>query len=378
LRTAIPTPSSTPSPHDVSPTTWRIDVATGSVTELDDFGQGMTCETLNDGAKIEGKVYAGIKCGPISPDERWMTYQVDAGTHVFPSGYEVPVWDQWVVNLETDERRLLQQGLIHCGGCDGRFGAAWSASSRYVYFPELVQTGRTFLSDVESGTTRLLFEGSTNLGDQPQWSPVEDVLLYKAADGTTVLEDLAAGTMRELRVATWPARFDSTGTLAFTWGFDPREASAGGQTTMIDLGTSKVIGIVAGLAAYPFFGSDNVYKVARSPESFVAALSSPPGCTGFGLYRNTADLECVAAGRGASVAPDATKVAYARVTGSTRVRIWGLVQEMYVYEIVVRDVQVGGEVVVGMDAISSEVAPSIEWDLESRELLVRWPIPLGP
>src|SRR5690606_13737172 len=130
----------------------------------------LQCEETSAGATVDGRAYDGVRCGLIGPDERWMLYGVDAGTQAVGGGTALPVWDQWAVNLDTDERRLLQAGLVHCGGCDGRFGPRWSPSGRFLVFPELVGNGRTFLHDFETAETRLLFEGSTEISWAPEWS----------------------------------------------------------------------------------------------------------------------------------------------------------------------------------------------------------------
>ena len=53
---------------------------------------------------------------------------VEVGT----SGYRVPQHDKWVVNVQSGATTRLQAGLVHCGGCDARYGPRWSPSSRLV------------------------------------------------------------------------------------------------------------------------------------------------------------------------------------------------------------------------------------------------------
>ena len=80
------------------------------------------CRQLDDAVEIAGLRYENVLCGPISPDGRRMTYRVVIS--------ELRLWDQWVIDLVTDERRVLQEGLRHCGGCGGRFSPGWSPSGR--------------------------------------------------------------------------------------------------------------------------------------------------------------------------------------------------------------------------------------------------------
>jgi hypothetical protein len=122
----------------------------------------------------------------------------------------------------------------------------------------LVQNGRTFLSDVVAGTTRLLAEGSIELRAEPRWSPVDDALLYPGPDGGAVYDNLAVGSTAILEGVTWPVRFDATGTLAFTWDFVARGQAGGGETMITDLATGVTEATLDGLAGYAFAGTDNV------------------------------------------------------------------------------------------------------------------------
>ncbi len=127
------------------------------------------CREANGSAEVGGKQYSGVRCGSISPDRRWMVYGVQTGeVEVGASGYRVPQHDQWSVNLDTGATRRLQAGLVHCGGCDARYGPRWSPSSRYVAYAEFGGQGRRFLSDVTTGSTRQIANGN-EVGDEPVW-----------------------------------------------------------------------------------------------------------------------------------------------------------------------------------------------------------------
>jgi hypothetical protein len=228
------------------------------------------------------------------------------------------------------------------------------------------------LSDVVAGTTRLLAEGSTELRAEPRWSPVDDALLYPGPDGGAVYENLEVGSTAILEGVTWPVRFDATGTVAFTWDFDARGQAGGGETMITDLATGVTEATLDGLAGYAFAGTDNVYVVAATNGGFVAALRAPAGCDGVGIYTDSSLVSCLDGVGGASVSPDASRVAFARRTDTRQMSFNGLEREMLVYEIAFLDVASGEETVVASEAVSSVVPPHIEWEDET-QLLVRWP-----
>ena len=130
------------------------------------------CDVVDDIAVILGTPFraSALLRPAIHRHRRHVNALQRPGPEVAVGAAKLPTWDQWALNRHTDERRLLQAGLVHCGGCDGRFGAEWSPSGRFVYYAEYAQAGRTFLSDLETGTTRVISEGSTLVSAKPSWT----------------------------------------------------------------------------------------------------------------------------------------------------------------------------------------------------------------
>jgi hypothetical protein len=179
----------------------------------------------------------------------------------------------------------LQEGLVHCGGCDGRFGPGWSESGRFVYFSELIQDGRTFLHGFATAETRLLFEGSTEISAKPEWSPSEDLLLYGGADGRAILEDPAAGQIEDLPGMRWPARFDDSG--RYVYG-----PSGEDEVVVFDLEAASVAATLGGTAwLNRTFVRDQ--RVRAVDDTFVALLEWGGACEGASVYRGADRFACV-------------------------------------------------------------------------------------
>ena len=160
-------------------------------------------------AEIDGRRYE-VNCGSFSPDGHRMLYNVDTGTFTVPTGRVAPKWDQWLLDLRTGQRMLLQRDLRHCGSCDGRYGPQWSPTSRYVVSAELytgADGGFVFLSDTTAGTTRRIAAGPSypQGGYEPDWGSTTDVLLRPGESGGSVIEDLATGRILALPTLAWPA-----------------------------------------------------------------------------------------------------------------------------------------------------------------------------
>jgi hypothetical protein len=333
------------------------------------------CVPSSDGAVVLGRQHRDIACGQISPDRRWMTYQIDAGmAQVVPPaatnpGRSVPVWDQWVVELPTDQRRLLQPGLLHCGGCDARFSPTWSPSGRLLYFSELRSEGSTFISDMQTGITRELFSGSTEISVEPDWSPVADVLVYRTAMNVTVLHDFTTGTRTELADLSWPVRFDTSGDYLYSPAWDNDFRTAGGDTTVYDIRTGRVIATLAGLPRYDALLT-KLTAVRGMGGTFIAVLEGAADCDGVAVYRGSARLACVNGGRGGLLSPDGRLVAIARLTHEVSPpRPWQFSE----FEIVLIDPFSDGARTLAGGALGQEVAPELIWNDTSTHLLVRWP-----
>lgn len=270
------------------------------------------CKQAADEISVLGKNYAGFSCGVVSPDGIWMTSRKDAGKLTLPSGYVVPVWDQFVINLLSGETTELQKGLVHCGGCDGRYGPRWSASSRFVIYAELGGDGRRFLSEVATGSTRRIGAGS-DISDAPAWAPDRDTVAYSVESSSSVarLEDLDAGTALDLPIA-WPVRFDTSGTLLYSPAADPDPKSRATVTTVFDVATMNVVSVLSGAPLQNAIWT-NAIAVANTPNGFVAALQNAEGCSGTALYRQGVPAPtCIRDGVEGRVSPDGSRVAIAR------------------------------------------------------------------
>jgi dipeptidyl aminopeptidase/acylaminoacyl peptidase len=340
------------------------------------------CTQSEGTARVGGREYPGVNCGPISPDGRWMTYQVDAGEVTLPSGYSMPKWDQWLVNLETGETRELQAGLVHCGGCDWRWGVSWSPNSRYLAFAELGGEDRTFLAEVATGSARLLGHG-TRLDDRPSWSPDGNRIVYRVDSHPAVLarvEHLASGVEEDLPIP-WPAAFDVSGTYLYSpsWARDPKGAALTPRpTTIVDAATLQAVATLPGVPIP--YGIDRWPRViTRSADGYVAALQAAPGCEGTAIYREgSAQPQCVVGGRAGIVSPDGDFVAVARRTGVTGPAHGPGFEtvEIDLYDVDVIDVETGAVRTVVRDA-PSFVPPHMAWNEAGSHLLVLWPRTAG-
>lgn len=335
------------------------------------------CLEAPSGATVEGQTYPGVYCGPISPDKRWMTYQVPAGEETLPAGHRVPVWDQWAVDLNTDARVLLQDHLLHCGGCDGRFGPAWSPSGRYLFFSELVSGGRIFLSDPARATTRVIAAG-TDLQHQPDWSPNADRLVYRSERGNTVLEDLDAGTMVELTEVPWPARFDSSGSYLYSpaWG-DTRQTAP--TTTLYDVERRMAIASLPGQTppAGSFLDFRPVSSLGGQPY---VALEGAPACSGTAVYERTVLRHCLAGAVSATFSPDGSRLAAWRKTGEIGPFESPTVSSISadVFEVIILDVSSGAINPVGGGLIGAEYPPPVTWNSTGTYIVVISPFAYGP
>ena len=337
-------------------------------------GMDRLCDASPNGVRVNGREYTGITCGPVSPDLSWMTYQVDAGQiELFP-GYLVPTWDQWAIDLSSNQRWLLQAGLRHCGGCDGRFGPFWSSSGRYLIFPELVE--RVFLADLSTRTTRELAPG-VELGEKPVWAPHTDLLARPSYDGSTILDDLTRGAMREIAGLAWPATFDRSGRYLYSPAFGGSSKDTTQTTSVFDLQSMSVVAALAGAPSPRDLWTGHSVVAARG-DSFTAALQGAPGCDGTTVYRGTQVQKCVAGSVGAAISPDGSRIAMARRTGSTGpVQGPGLQSvDASRFDIVMVDTATGAEKVVAKDAVSLEL-PRLIWKADSSYLLVKWPAAYG-
>ncbi len=335
--------------------------------------------------EIDGRPFEGVSCGPFSPDGRRMTYWVWAeGASADTATNKI---DQWVIEIDTGERRLLHEGLVHCGGCDSVPGPKWSPSSRFLYFSDVVGGGdRFFLSDVETGTTRQLTDHVPREPfDVPAWSPVADVLVRSNVSRATVMENLAEGKTTVLRDLPWPARFDPTGAFLYSPAW-PSETPSAGATTVVHVASGSVFGPLHGtptLRTYIGVGGPPIerHPVVGARDGFVAALLDAPGCLGTAIYRNAELTTCVVNAIRPEIAPDGTKIALARATGEAVTP--DVCSACAIREMVVIDALSGKEIVpasrfvrvVMSDEAFSSPSEAVEysWDRSGTHLLVRGP-----
>jgi hypothetical protein len=316
------------------------------------------------------------RCSPVSPDGRWLPYQTRSGEYTYPNGDTVPTFDQWVLDLETGASRLLQEGLIPCGGCDGRWGPRWSPSSSYVVYEESGGDGRRWLSDVVSGFTVQIGHGF-EITHAPAWSLVGDQVLYSTAEGGTMFHDPVAGTAYELPLA-WPAAFDATGRFAYSPGWyhhvdeqkDPDAPEP--RTTVLDLTSGQVVARLAGAPPGNYLW-DTFPAVAATDRGLLVALQGADACEGTAIYVD-GDLDrCIEGGVEARIASNDT-VAVARVArelGHVE-GAWGgsLGGREFAIDVIFPE---GTVETVLEGAISLDRAPEMTWNSEGTHLLVQWP-----
>ncbi len=328
------------------------------------------CSEANGAAEFAGRTYPGVACGTFSPDGRWMTYRVDAGEVTLPSGFRVPRWDQWVVDLQTGVTRLVQAGLVHCGGCDGRYGPRWSPNSRYVAYAEIGGDQRRFLTDVVAGTTRPIGSGA-EVPLAPVFSPTGDSLLHGSRlGGRPILEDLAAGTSRELDLV-WPAAFDRSGTLVYSPAWSPGDKETNQSTTIIEAASGNVVAKLSGAPSPWRLYTDSV-PVAATANGVLAALQQAAGCAGTAIYLQGQLRQCVIDGAEANIGPGGI-VAVARKTGSAGPASGPQFETVSIDRFEVDLVLPAGQVQTVVRGALSFQAPLMVWNAAGTHLLVVWP-----
>ena len=391
--TPTPTPTSAPSSQAMASKVQLVDVRSGAVTTLYESATSAAYDARIDGEVVVIYTAGGTlafhldgapasapvapPCQPpnaqqpiycsFSPDGRWVTYPVETGEKTLPSGYVVPLWDQWVMEVGTSKTQMVQAGLVHCGGCDARYGPVWSPSSRYVAYAEYGGEGRRFLTNVETAATRQIGTGA-EVGEAPVWSAQGNIVMYQVADNGTEarLEDLDAGTSSTLPVR-WPAAFDASGTLIYSpaWNADPK---AGPQTTtVLDVATGSTRAQLPG-APPPRLAWSKGTPVGSGPNGLVAALQGAPGCAGTAIYVGVASsVQCVEGGEEGRVSPDGARVAVARATGTVDGRYLKAASlTRYAVDVVTPG---GPTATLVTDAVSFQ-PPLMVWNATGTQLLV--------
>jgi hypothetical protein len=300
------------------------------------------------------------------------------GEVTLPSGYRVPTWDQWAVDLQADARLLLQARLLHCGGCDGHFGPEWSPTGRYLYFSELAGDGRTFLSDLKTGTTREIFRGHTDAEYEPDWAPASDQLLYPNDNGSTTFEDLPADSRRELPELVWPARFDLSGAFAYAPAWSTAKAPPA-TTTILDLHSGDIDSLPGRI------GRPSVYApvdaVTNIAGMAMAALEQAPGCDGTAVYVGATLRFCEQGAVAPAFSPDGSALALLRRTGDIGRYDSPSISALFgaIYEVVLVDLRSGAERVVATNVIgNSDIYPlPARWNDIGTHLLLQYPFAYG-
>ncbi|NJD65674.1 MAG: hypothetical protein FIB00_10590 [Chloroflexi bacterium] len=414
-----PTPTVTPDGVLVVPSrVWLVEAPTGSVRTLYESADQLASHARFDGAVVEvsaglgtprfnfdgstaalatttsrcsapggvvtidGRAYPGVDaCGFFSPDGEWMLFEKDAGEVQVPAGFSVRSWDQWVVDVATGETTELQKGLVHCGGCDGRYGPRWSPTGQYVAFAELGGDLRRFLSEVATGSTRQIGAGS-DVTLAPAWHPTEDRIVYSMGaelSGPAVYEDLGAGSKQQAPLS-WPVAFDASGQYLYSPAWGPSPKADAGMTTIIDADTFDTVAELPGAAPEWLMWRTDAGAVVVGAGGPVAALQGAPGCDGTAVYAGSSTARCVDTGRFGAPNADGTFVAVAMLRGTAgHVKGPGFESlTMARYSIELMDVRTRDVRTLIPEVISWDYqAPVIRWNAEGTHFVVVAPAATG-
>ncbi len=398
--TAVPPPLPTrlPTLTDVPAVIWLIDVAAGRVATLDADAQhsvapawfdeatgtvvyqpfrdtqSVSIRTALDGARIEQVDY--IQPPSQGPEQtRWLLERVAAG-EIERDGAIYSLSDMWGEDTQTGERTLLASGLWQCTACDAFSAPGWSPSGRYVFYREHGGENRVFLSDLQAASTRDITVDT--LDRVPRWSPSTDMLLRPSEDGTTILEDVVAGTQKELPDVPWPASFDPSGAYVYS--------ILGGAETIVASGSNgEVIVRLKGSATYdallerqrpfPGTGRDAAQPVVGANGSFVAAVGGVADCDGTLLYVGEQPQTCVLGAGNPVISPDGSQVILARKSGETGPVDAPTIQaiSLDIFDIIVVVVATGEERILAQGALEGSLPPQVVWNAAGTHVLVRWP-----
>ncbi len=345
--------------------------------------RSLTCMNRNGDAEIGGRRYGGVQCGSISPDGGHMVYLVQTGeVTVGGSGYRVPQHDMRMLDIGSGTTTRLQSGLVHCGGCDARYGPRWSPTSRYVAYAESGGEGRRFLTDRTTAATRVIGRGN-EVNDAPEWSPSADVIVYPPTPHGTAarIENLANGTARDLDIA-WPLRFDATGTYLYSpaWAAQPKQGPSSLTTTIVEVQTGRIAGTVAGAPPQDFLwtGTRAVTRFGAS-QGYLAVLQGASDCNGTAIYgQGVPQPICVRGGVQGLSSQDGFRVAVARQAGEVGPVHGPGFSSMSLprFDVEVVNMVGGGSRTVA-SGIVSFAAPSMVWNEAGTHLLLVWPHSVG-
>ena len=341
-----------------------------------------SCVASAGNVTIGGKSFPGVpNCGAFSPDGRWMTFERPAGDVTPQGGPSVPSWDQWVLDTQTNATRELYKGLLHCGGCDGRYGPRWAPTSRYVAYAEYGGKARRFLSDMTAGQTRIIGEGN-QVNFAPEWASNGNRLVYSITQtipAAARFEDLDRGVAAELPIP-WPAGFDWSGLYLYSpaWGEGPKET--GKSTTVITASTLSTTATLSGTppAWLPWRPDDS--PVAVGGRGVVAALQRASGCEGTSITVGSSQPTCIAGGASGNVNGQTTLVAVAKAVGVTGpAKGPGFeTASLTRYDIELFDVATGKSHTALLDVLSWDYqSPVVIWNESGTHILVLAPSATG-
>lgn len=409
--TAPPSPTATtpPAPADLRSVAWLVDVQEGTTLVLRDEratpaeriyraeflhgGEGvvtnsgvgtqtfdlaghaieaaLACATVAGGIEIDGRAYDAPACGASAPGSRWMIYGVDGGTYTYDSGSTVPMSDYWLLDLDGGGRRLLQEGLVSCGGCDHFWSLEWSSSGDSVMFTETGGEGRVFLGDLASGSSQVVGHGNDR-SLRPHWSAADDLAVLPAADGRTGILDPRTGAVRELSLE-WPARWDASGTTLYspTWG-----GQGPANVTIFDPSSDSVVVRLPGQPEENHYWYDQAVVMVFEGGRYLAALQGAPACHGTQVYAPDGTETCVERGVGPVLSPDGARVAIAQQHPGVAPTPPPGSDPPTLHDIVILDVATGATVTVVRD-VPGRQEPLLRWNEQGTHLLVVGPMAYG-
>lgn len=224
------------------------------------------------------------------------------------------------------------------------------------------------LYDSEARTVRLAASapGLNGIFFEQVWVPGEDAFLRPGVGGGTVYEQADGSGALELPEVPWPARVIGSPEWAVSIGW-----AAGG------LGTVAVVDLASGseLARWPgrisavgllFDRRLDEWGVGIVDGQPAGVVAGAPDCEGSVLHHPGLDAAgvCLEDAQSATLSPDASRVAFARVAGSA--------DHKKEWEIVIRKVGSGRERALGRTLLA-DPSPPLRWTPDGGHVVVLWP-----
>jgi hypothetical protein len=321
-------------------------------------------KAIAGGCEVDVRFFAGVHCGSISPNGRWMVYSKD-GKDLPGIG---PASDRWLLDLQSGATVLLQEDVRSCTQCDASPRVEWSASGDFLVFGETGGDARVFLIDAPAATSTILATGGRYR--YPEWSLTEDILARGREDGTTYVQDVRTGARRDIAVP-WPARFEPTGRYLYSVDEDT-------HTTVAEVATGRLYARLEGITFS--LGTPVTQPLVESERGLISALGPTSTCTGTQIYARTQPAFCVAGGGSPVLSRDGKVVAVARKTDEIGPVYTPSVEALNVprYDIAVVDTSTGRESVLFRGATGVVFPPRMLWNEAGTHLLVWWNVNYGP